>query len=299
MTLMRRRVHDMLNRLAAAEERFLGGEFLAPLPRGVRVVAVRVAGVVCRLRVEGDFEGWGVFRPTGPSTAKLLRPASLAERRRYLEVLPRRRLILCQPFGTHWLGFPAHQADRRFPQVGPVPVRLVEDGQRFEVVETRCDGVQYWFEVADGRADPAAAAYLREAFRLRAQVEQVRRPGLSGEQRASYAIADQIRHEAERDRTEDRLRQALAHAGAELHGYLERADGLRVEYEVDGQRHVSLVGKGDLSVQLAGVCLNGADAHFDLQSLVGVLREADGVLRIGADNQGLDAERYWQVHPPQ
>jgi len=62
------RVRDLLDRLAAAEARFLHGDFLAPAPRG-GVVHVRAAGVVCRFRVEADFEGWGVFRPTGPASA--------------------------------------------------------------------------------------------------------------------------------------------------------------------------------------------------------------------------------------
>jgi hypothetical protein len=289
---MRRPIHDLLNRLAAAEERFLAAEFLAPLPRG-GVVGVRVAGVVCRLRVADDFTGWGVFRPTSATTARLVRPASLSERRRYLELLPARRLVLCQPRGVHWLAQPMHGAAEL------LSVHLVEDGQRFDVVEARCDGVQHWFERSDGRADPAAAAYLREAFLLRTPPDQIRRPGLGGAQRATYAIAHELRAHAERDRTEERLRAALAHAGGDLRGYLARDDGLRVEYEVDGERHVSLVRKDDLSVQLAGVCLNGEDARFDLHSLVGVLREAHGedVLRIGEDNRGMDEQRYWQVHP--
>jgi hypothetical protein len=295
-SMPRRRTLDLLNRLAAAEERFLGSEFLAPLPRDGRMVAVRVAGVVCRLRVEDDFEGWGIFRPTGPATANLVRPASLMERRRYLDMLPHRRLILCEPLGPHWLASPADQSDRR-SSAELVAVRLVEDGQRFETIEARFDGAQYWFEGVDGRASPATAAYLRDAFRQR--VPAVKRPGLTSGQRAAYAIAEQLRDEAEHDRTEDRLRRALSHAGADLCGYLERGEALRVEYEVDGERHVSVVGKNDLAVQLAGVCLSGADARFDLQSLVGVLREAhgEGALRIGADNQGMDEEHYWRVHP--
>jgi len=178
-------------------------------------------------------------------------------------------------------------------------VRFVEEAERFETVQTRCDGLQFWFEGADSRDDPAAAAYLRQQLQQMTPPEQVRRPGLTAEQRLAYAFVHTLRLETERDLVEDRLRHALAHGGGELHGYSERDDVLRVEFEVAGVRHVSVVRKNDLSVQLAGICLSGADSHFDLPSLVGVLREAEGeeVLRIGTDNQGMDEEHYWQVHP--
>src|SRR5947209_17988107 len=99
--MARRRVHELLERFAAAEERFQRSEFLAPaLPGGV--VQVRLEGVICRLRLDGDVGGWGVFRPTGPATAALVRRATLAEQRRYLELFPRRRLILCLAQRCRW-----------------------------------------------------------------------------------------------------------------------------------------------------------------------------------------------------
>src|SRR5262249_18341957 len=181
---------------------------------------------------------------------------------------------------------------------GPVPVRLVEEAQRFDVVEARADGVQCWYDGPDGRADPAAAAYLRQAFADRAEPAAVHRPGLSAEAPVAYAPADGRARPAERARTEDRLRDALAHAGAEFRAYLEREDTIRVEFTVDGRRHVSVVSKGDLSVQTAGICLSGADEHFVLKSLIGVLREShDSAPRVGADNHGMDEETYWRVHP--
>jgi hypothetical protein len=300
-----KRLNDALDRLAAAEEQFLAGEFLAPMFQGGQV-QVRIAGVVCRLKVEpADFAGWGVFRPTSHSSAQLVRPATLAERQRYLRLFPLLRLILCQRQREQWLAIPAHQADTRLRIQGAVPVRLVEEAQLFEVIETRFDGVQCWFERTDARRDSATAAYLRQALQEMTEPDRLSRPGLTAEERTAYALNYwprlEAQLEAQRDRTEERLREALAHAGAAYRGYLERDDSYRVEYEVDGQRHVSVVGKQDLAVEVAGICLSGEDRHFDLQSLVGVLREAHGagdIVAVGEDNRGMDEEQYWRVHPP-
>jgi hypothetical protein len=295
---------DALKRLAAAEERFLASEFLAPVIRGGKV-QVRIAGVICTLSVRpADFEGWGVFRPTSHSEAELVRPAKLAEQRRYLELFPLVRLILVDRSEEQWLALPAHRSDSRFQIEGVIPVRLVEEGQSFEVIETRFDGAQFWYAGPDARWDPAMASYLRQELARLTPPEKLHRSGLTAEERDAYGIAYWPRfeasEEARRSREERRLRSALQHAGAELKDYVERRDVYTVTYEVDGQRHVSAVAKRDLSVQVAGICLSGEDQRFDLQSLVGVIREgqdAAGLVRVGRDNRGMPEEHYWQVHP--
>jgi hypothetical protein len=295
---------DALNRLAAAEAQFLAGEFLAPVVRG-GAVQVRIAGVICRLKVQpADFEGWGVFRPRSHTDAELVRPARLSERQRYLELFPLVRLILAGRQGETWGALPAHQADTRVRINGLLPVRLVEDAQLFEVIQSRFDGAHFWFAGPDPRWDPGTAAYLRQALDQMIPPDALSRPGLTAEERAAYAVNYQDRFQASeagrRSREEGRLRQALAHAGAELKDFLERDDVYTVTYEVDGQRHVSAVSKHDLSVQVAGVCLSGEDENFDLQSLVGVIREAQGgFVRVGPDNEGMAEEQYWRVHPRQ
>src|SRR5436190_23454631 len=104
---MSRRVQELLDRFAAAEERFLRSEFLAPaLPGGT--VQVRIDGIVCHMHLDGAYRGWGVFRPTSSRTARLARPATLTERQRYLELLPLRRVILCRPCADAWEAWPAH-----------------------------------------------------------------------------------------------------------------------------------------------------------------------------------------------
>ncbi len=293
-------VRDAFARLAAAERQFLDREFLAPVLRGQQV-HVRIAGVICALRIEpADFEGWGVFRPESHSKAKLRRAAKLAERQRYLELFPLVRLILMDRIADQWLALPAHRADSRFRIKGLIPVRLVEDAQPFEVIESRFDGSQFWYAAADARRDPGTARFLREHLACMTLPDEVQRPGLTVEERDAYVLSYWPRwensEEARQSREERRLRNALSHAGADLKDYVERGDVYTVTYEVDGQRHVSAVAKGDLSVQVAGICLDGEDAKFDLQSLVGVIREGQGeIVRVG--DLGMAEEDYWRVHP--
>lgn len=275
-----KRLRDALDRLAAAEDRFLASDFLAPVLRGGHV-QVRIAGVICDLRIQpNDFEGWGIFRPITHNEARLVRPARLSERQRYLQLFPLVRIILAERMGDHWLCLPANRADARLRIQGVPSVHLVEEAQLFEVVQSRFDGAQFWYDGPDPRYDPAMAAFLRQALDRMVEPEKLDRPGLTPEERAAYAIhywpRYQASEEGRRSCEEQRLRQALAHAGAELKDFLERKDVYTITYEVDGQRHVSVVSKSNLSVQVAGICLSGEDENFDLQSLVGVIREAQG-----------------------
>lgn len=298
-------ISDALNRLAAAEERFLSTTFLSPVIRG-GAVHVRIAGVICTICIRPvEFEGWGVFRPTSHSDAVLVRHARLAERQRYLDLFPLVRLILVDRREEQWLGLPAHRSDSRFQIEGTIPVRFVEESQSFERIEARFDGTKFWYAGPDARWDPAMGSYLRQELTRLTPPEQLHRSGLTAEERAAYALnywpRFEASEEAQRSREERRLRSALEHAGAELKEYVERQDVYTVTYEVDGQRHVSAVAKKDLSVQVAGICLSGEDEKFDLHSLVGVIREGQGgrgLVRVSHENHGMPEEHYWNVHPP-
>jgi hypothetical protein len=212
-------------------------------------------------------------------------------------------MIVCPRDGEEWLAMPAHRGDTRFRIEGPVPIRLIEEPEPFAVVAARFDGMQCWYDEADPRGDPATAAFLRDALARMVAPEALGRKGLTAEERAAYAMAYVPRlateAEARRDRIEGRLRRALAHAGAVFREYQERGDVYSVAYEVDGRRHVSAVSREDLSVQVAGICLSGRDRRFDLQSLVGVLREADAKGRtVPVGDVGIPEGVYWNVHPP-
>ena len=80
--------------------------------------------------------------------------------------------------------------------------------------------------MADHRVDALAySSFDHDPIRIPDDVmtrkEQVSQPGLTAEERAAYALAHGQRLEAERDRTEERLREALAHAGAEFVGAMQ------------------------------------------------------------------------------
>lgn len=248
---------------------------------------MRIAGVACTLRVTpADFEGWGVFRATSHSAAELVREAGLAERQRYLKLFPLVRLILCardsatvSRRGSHWPAMTAHRGDARFQISGMVPVRLADEVQQFDVVRARFDGSSFWFDDLDPARDPATADFLRKSLTATIEPNQLQRPGLTPEERAAYAVnffeKEEVRQQTEVETTETRLREALRHAGAEFVDFLERRDGYRVTYTIGGRQHVSAVRKDDLTVQVAGICLDGQDRQFDLASLVGVIREGE------------------------
>jgi hypothetical protein len=249
-----------------------------------------------------SFVGFGVFQPTSSAEAKLVREATLSERRKYLELFPLVRLILCKQAESQWLAAPAHRGDQRFQIAGLVPVQLVQDAQPFDVIRTRFDGSNCWYESHETSRDPATAAWLRKQLAAQVDPNELDRSGLTLEERLAYAVHFVVEQQAAAEdhgvepTAREKLREALRHAGAELVDYLERDDSFRVTYLVGGREHVSAVDKRDLTVQVAGICLSGEDHKFDLASMVGVLREAGGeVLRIGDD--GLPEDQYWDVHP--
>ncbi len=280
---------DLLDSLEDAEKRFTGTLFIAPLV-GSSQVMVRIAGIICKLRVSHDshreatFSGWAILQALSTSRAAFVRPATLSEIARYLALFPQLDLILVERQSAKesegWLAIQAQQGDRRFNIPGLVPFRLAEAGlTRFETVVARFDGREFWYEKKDPRRDPSIAAYLQAKLLEKSErglppkVETLHKRGLSREERQAYDLIRSALETAARNMHEERLSDALAHAGAQLTAYFERGDEYVVRYLVDGQEHVSTIHKDSLQVISAGICLAGEDQRFDLASLVGVLRE--------------------------
>ncbi|MBM83891.1 MAG: hypothetical protein CMJ78_25325 [Planctomycetaceae bacterium] len=182
---------------------------------------------------------------------------------------------------------------------------LVESGELFQTVRTRIDGANFWFEGLEMRGDPAMPRWLRESVEQGIAPAKLQRQDLTAAMRQAYAIEYMRRETASKtkkiereDRVESRLRHALGHAGAVLNGFTEHRDGYRVTWKAAGRRHVSSVDRNDLTVQVAGICLNGEDRKFDLESLVGVIREgeqAHEIVEVGEG--GMTEADYWRMHP--
>ena len=209
--------------------------------------------------------------------ARFNREPTMSERQAYLDLFPVLRLILCRRQNEQWLGIPANQADTRFRVSGLVPVQLPEEVQIFEVVQTRFDGKACWFDSTDQGHSPRTAVYLRESLTKLLEPDKLALSGLTQEEKDAYLMAYgpalEADIEAKKDKQEERIKLALFKAGARYQSYIERGNTYTVEYQVDGQRHRSVLNKDTLAVESAGICLSGGDRNFDLQSLVGVIRE--------------------------
>jgi hypothetical protein len=255
----------------ARDEAGLGGqEFFAPLTHGGRA-RLRLRGLVCELAVGNARPGWWICRARDSAHAEIVGEALPWQRGDYLALWPQLRLVLTEPLDHgDWLALPYNASDaaQRFGLAGPLVVRLVEGGQPFERIVGRVEGRAIWYDAPDRRADPAKAEALRAALANSRDLREIAELG-EGERAAYMLLAS--RHAEQR--TDGQLRAALAIGGATLVGYEVAGEMLRVMWERDGRRSVTLL-TPDLAVVSAGICLSGQDGRFDLASIVGVVRDA-------------------------
>lgn len=280
--MTQRSVLNLIDALTRDESAMRGQEFLAPLAAHGHA-RLRLRGLIHTLNVEAAKPGWWICRVVDPRHAEPIHEALPWQRGDYLALWPALRLVLIEPLKHGaWLALPFNPSDarQRFGFAGPVIVRLVEGGQPFERVIGRVEGGEIWFDDVDHRADPTTAEALRAALAAGAG-----NPGVSdlgAGERAAYALfaARRAKERAATEvaRTERRLHDALEIGGARLIGYERSDDMLRVTWERDGARSVTLV-RPDLEVVSAGICLSGEDERFDLASIVDVVRDAPGYAR--------------------
>jgi hypothetical protein len=268
---------NLIDALARDEAALRGQAFLAPL-LGRGRARMRVRGLVYELDVVGARRGWWICQMLDARRAALVDAAQPWQRGAYLALWPALRLVLVEPLrGDAWVAVAFNPSDafQRFAISGPLVVRLVEGGQPFERVIGRVEGATIWYDEPDRRADPATAELLRDALGAGHATPPL--GGIGGGERISYALLIERRVAAAAAReaacAERRLRDALMVGGARLVGYEASGGILRVTWERDDQRSVTLV-SANLDVVSAGICLSGEDQRFDLASIVGVVRDA-------------------------
>jgi hypothetical protein len=278
-------IRGLIKRLSAREEAFRHGEqFLAPCIGGGRV-RVSLDGLVQTFRTRPfDFTGWGIFKPVDEATAEVVEEATLPQVAGYLSLLKPLRVRLAGRVRSRtWLAHPANVEDarRQFDVRGELRLHLVSEGARFDEVVAYTDGCHWLYGEPDRRADPVIAECLRKFLREGIEPRFISWKGFTPETRAAYEVAMEfapqladVRKRREDERAEKRLRDALALNGGVFVGYeAEDDDNWRVLWETrEGEPHVSTVAKSDLTIINAGICLSGYDSDFDLQSLVGVVR---------------------------
>lgn len=281
------KVSSLLASLAAREKKFMGGEFLCPMVRGTPM-RVKMDGVVLEMKPDKPFEGWGVFRPTSAKTCKLVRNASMKEKRTYLEALTTFHMIICGKNENDWLGMSAWN-ETRFHIDGLVPIRLPDEIQLFDVIRAGFDGLNFWFDDIRPEKTPRLMREMLQEEIAGRKVAPIN--GIGPQRTEAYGIALARELENRKDKNEERIKDALQRAGAQYRSYIDRGETYTVEYIVDGNTHRSTVDKQNLSVVSAGICLNGTDDRFDLQSLISVIKEGDNkslIVRVGDNRQNED-----------
>ena len=271
-------MRKLIEQLANAEQDFIKTQFLAPQVRGGQV-RVKLNGMVCTLSPEPrGFEGWGVFQADADFRAVLLREATKSQTAEYLSRFPTVRLILVRPLkGGSWLAYPANRGEfrQKFGEVKPVVVRLVSQARAFQHVVCRWDGQIFWFDKIDRSADPKAPGFMAKALKAFLAPDGLRFSGLTPELREAYSLVLNQFGELRVRCDETRLRRALEMGGGSLEGFVDRGDYWTTQWKTsDGEQYTSAIQKDNLTVMSSGICLDGEDAKFDLQSLVGVVEQA-------------------------
>ena len=180
------------------------------------------------------------------------------------------------------------EAKHHFGKTKVVVVHLVAFGRELEQIVARYDGKNFWFEMEDTQADFFAIDDLRAALQNYLLPEQLAIKGITPEMKTVYdmllrkAVAnisqtnDFQTNGSNSQSDKKRLERALTTGGGSLQSFVDNGENWTVEWKTaNGETHISMIGKKDLSVVSSGICLDEQDEMFDLQSLVAVIEKRD------------------------
>jgi len=302
--LGKKKTHDLLAKTIAKERDLRSREFLAPYTEQSNSAIVKMDGVNYKFRIVGfRGSGFGVFRPIDPTCARFVSPGHFEQISDYLQLLPQIYVILVCETDLGWCGYP-HNVESAQKKLGldcEIIVRKVTDVERFEVVATRYDGRNFWYEEPFAGADPVKAQDLRECFALRTEslrMERCRKnlKNITPEESRSFDIALSSWRLFQRQSTEGQIREFLARSSADLDSYVIRGQQIELTWQSkSGRYYKSRVDKNTLDVVSAGICLNDEDRKFHLKDLPGVIREGEEQGVIYRTEQVVDNPRHLDV----
>lgn len=271
---------DIFNKLAQEESDFIDTQFFGPVFSN-NTVRVKISGIVTDFKVPRNFTGWGIFKVDGMKTVRLIREASRTEINQYLDMFPKSHLIVCEQ-GQYARGISATQDQYTTHKL--VSIYLANDIRLFDQVTVISDGANFIFTRIN-RQQQRNADYLRESLTQDVAPDKIAFKGLTQQERVAYAMIFELQQVIREQDKSFRIKRALERGNAVFQNFRERGNDFVVEFTIDGQRHRSTVDQ-NLNVLSAGICLNGGDRTFDLQSLATVIREGQDtgqIYRVGGN----------------
>ena len=266
------KINNLFNKVEAAETKLLDSQFISPVIHGSRV-RVKILGLVHEFKVTSGFQGWAILKPISSTEAKIIGSPSFREISHYLAQFPRLRLVLSGKQNDFWLGLHIQVHSYAHSEIIQSPVLLASGVELFDSIIARFDGANPWFQMRDSRSNPAMAEYLRESLEQKIPLDKLKKPGLNPVHRKAYEWQTFLREKKIGELTLDKIKRAVDHGGGEFKSYIEREDSYTVVFALGDEDFRTTVRKDNFSVISAGICLDGHDRKFDLQSLIGVVRE--------------------------
>jgi hypothetical protein len=250
-------------------------EFISPVFYN-RHIATYLDGIVCKFQIPSMGAGWYKFKAVDAKSARSTGKADLIEIEQYLKYFEKIRMVLIHKKSGVYLAIPDKSNRFNLPYQEPIPVFLTDDSvMDFDRIIARYDGANFWYESIDQGNDPSKAEYLRTCLETLQDPTKIKFSGLTSEEKLAYTLRFSFDQTLVEERKKGTLQGDVEHAGGKLLRYTEKSDHYSVTYTVDGETFTSHISKDPKHfVIAAGICLSGHDKHFDLKSLITVVREA-------------------------
>ena len=283
-------MNDLIDKIQSEVEDFRDIPFLAPCLGGNKIRVRMPNGLLLTLSTwylpggpYAELNTLAKWRATNKKTAVYMRQANLQEQLAYLDLFPTTRLLITEvKHEDRFTGVMSRVGTGKIRIEGEVEVISLTRITRpalFEEVEVCFDGSIFFFKriILDDQHELYVQAKLRDEFLDRAFSYDADAVLATKYLRPEHLVAfdyawNRVALSAE-EVAQKMLGDAVSHAGGTLKKYEDDVDTYKVTMEVDGIEQSPIVISKDMDIISAGVCLSGDDQIFDLQSLVGVLRE--------------------------